>query len=45
MPINVDIVDVGKMPFQIATKFAFVIAHVARIPFNVNVVLVGKMLF
>ena len=45
MPINVDIVDVGKMSFQIATLFAFVLAHVARQPFNVDVVLIGKMFF
>ena len=30
IPFNVGIVDVGKMPFQIATLFAFVLAHVAR---------------
>ena len=29
MPINVDIVDVGKMSFQSITLFAFVVAHAA----------------
>ena len=33
------------MLFQIATFFAFVLALVARKPFNVDVVLVGKMSF
>ena len=45
MPINVDIVDEGKMLFQSATTFACVIAHVAITPLNVDVVLVGKMFF
>ena len=34
-PFNVDIVLVGKMFFQIATSFAFVLAHVARKLLNV----------
>ena len=42
---NVDIVDVCNMSFQIASLFASVLAHVARQPFNADVVLVGKMLF
>ena len=45
MPINVDIVDVGKMSFQITTLFAFVVALVAGKPFNVDIMLVGKMPF
>ena len=35
----------GKMRFQTATGFAFALAHVARHPFNVDIMLLGKMLF
>ena len=45
MPIDVDIVHVGKMASQRATCLAFEFALVARKPLNVDVVLVCKMSF
>ena len=45
MPINVDIVDVGKMPSQGVMMFAFELALVARKPFSVDIVCAGKMSF
>ena len=44
-PLNVDIVLLGKMIFQIATTFAFVPAYVACRPFNVDIVHVGTVTF
>ena len=44
IPFNVDIVDVGKMCFQMATMFAFVLAYVATKPVNVDIVFLGEML-
>ena len=44
-PFNVDVVLAGMMFFQMATCFAFVLAHVAIKPLNVDVVFVGKMSF
>ena len=41
-PFNVDIVDLGKMPFQIATEFAFELAYFASKSFNVNMVLLAR---
>ena len=40
-----DVVDVGKMCFELAALFALEPAHRARMPLNVNVVLPGKMHF
>ena len=40
-----DVVDVGKMTFELAALFALEPAHRAWVPLNVDVVLPGKMLF
>ena len=45
MYVFFQITSVGEIFFQTATGLAFVLAHVARKPFKIDVVPVGKMSF